>query len=223
MTNERVIQLQFALFFENKVKRPDKFIYNIDEAFEGVFDKMPTIVPIPEDAPPEIPRVTMQSSDGAYVCNISINRIDFVMNGTNSGDSISVTLEKFLKKVRIFAQVVFDSIRITRFGFVGRYFIGQKNPVNRIQSKYFKNDIGEVSEIGIRFNKRFKMNDITCNDNIEISQGSVIELNGPQEDGIMINRDMNNVPKGLLQLEDILSILKYRQDNFKLSGILELI
>ncbi|MFE3973273.1 MULTISPECIES: hypothetical protein [unclassified Peribacillus] len=223
MSKEKLIQLQFALFFEEMDNRPDKFINKIDEALDGVFDQMPTILPIPADAPPEIPSVTMQSSNGLYVCNIAKNRIDFVMNCINSGDSASVIFENFISKIRLFSNVVFGSKNIIRFGFIGRYFYKRNDPAKVIQSKYFKDDLGELEEINLRFNKRFESNDLSFNDVVEISKGSVSENNGPEQYGIVIQRDMNNIPVVSLQKEDMLSVIKSREDNFKLSGISELV
>lgn len=223
MTNDKLIQLQFALFFESIEKRPDKFISKIDDALEDLFDQMPTIVPLPDEAPPEIPRVTMQSSDGVYICNISKNRIDFVMNCIGSRNSISVILEDFINKIQPFAEGVFQSKNIIRFGFVGRYFLKESNPIKKIQLKYFKGNLGNLSELALKFNKRFEKNNLKLNDLVEISKGTVVENNMPEQEGIMINRDMNNIPTGLLRLEDMMSIIISKKDSFNLSGIQELI
>lgn len=222
MSNEKLIQLQFALFFANLDNRPDKFINKIDDALD-VFDQMPTIVQIPDDAPAEIPRVTMQSSNGLFICNISQNRIDLIMNCVQTGDSIAVSLDQFIKKVIIFSEVVFNTKNIVRFGFVGRYFIRHANPIKKIQTKYFKNDLGDLSDIGLKFNKLFIENNLNYNDLVEINQGSAIENNGPQQVGIMLVRDMNNVPVGQLRMEDMLHVINKYVDKFKLSGISELI
>lgn len=82
---------------------------------------MPTILPIPDDAPPEIPTVIMQSSDGKYGCNIARSRIDFVINYNNS-QSASVQLEEFMERIRPFAALIFGYKNIIRFGLVGKYF-----------------------------------------------------------------------------------------------------
>ncbi len=223
MSNVRAVQLQFALFFDRIEDRPDKFIYRVDDALGGIFDQMPTIIPVPPDAPPEIPTVNMQSSNGLYLCNIARNRIDLIVNCMISGDSVSVAVDKFINKIRPFAEVVFSQKTIVRFGFVGRYFFKTNDAANMIKNKYFKVDLGSPEELSIRFNRRFQNGDLTFNDVIEINKGGINENNIAQQNGIIIQRDLNNMPVGSLGIEDIELVIRKKMDDFKASGILELI
>lgn len=223
MAKEKLIQLQFALFYDTPENRPDKLINKIDEALDGIFDEMPTILPIPAEAPPEIPSVIMRSSNGIYGCNIAKTRIDFIVNYTNSGDSVSIQIEKFIKKIRPFSAAVFSHKTISRFGIVGKYFFKESSPTNKIQRKYLKKDLGDLEELTIRFNKRFESNSLTVNDVIDISKGSIQENGKSQQFGIVIQRDMNNIPVDILNIEDVISIVVDRSKSFSLSGISELV
>ena len=84
MLKLKLLQLQLALFFHDIENRPDRFISKISEVSGNIFDQMPTIIPVPVTAPPEIPVVILKSGDGTYTCNISKVRIDFVVNFQNS-------------------------------------------------------------------------------------------------------------------------------------------
>jgi hypothetical protein len=223
MSKERLMQLQFALFFDNVDNRPDKLISKIDEALDGVFDQIPTILPIPSDAPPEIPRVNMVSSNGVYLCNIAKNRIDFIVNYMNSGNSVTVNLENFIKMVHAFSETIFRYKNIVRFGFVGRYFINDNDPVNKIQSKYLKREIGDLHEISIRYNKRFERDGLVLNDVIEINQGNIVDNGIVSQVGISVQRDINNVPVDSLNFEKVMSIVSSCENKFKLSAIMELL
>ncbi|MEH7249172.1 hypothetical protein V7114_20645 [Neobacillus niacini] len=222
MSKEKILQLQLALFFETVENRPDKLMGKIDDALEGIFNNMPTILPIPADAPPEIPRVIMQSSNGLYQCNIANSRIDFTANFTNSGNSASIQLESFIEKVRTFAALIFGLKKIVRFGFVGQYFFKNNDPTKRIQSKYLKNDLGDLEELTIRFNKRFENKGTLLNDIIEINKGGFVENGNIQQKGVIIQRDMNNIPGEPLKIEDVISIIVSNENKFRLSGITEL-
>lgn len=223
MSKERLIQLQFALFFDSLENRPDKLIHKVDEALEGIFNEMPTIVPVPSEAPPEIPSVTMNSSNGVYVCNIARSRIDFIINAINTGDSISVSVDNFINKIQPFSEAIFSTKNIVRFGFVGRYIFKHTDPINKIQSKYLKQDLGELEEINLRYNKRFESNNMTFNDIVEISKGTITENNGSPQNGVVVMRDFNNIPVGSLRLVDMMSVIKLNENKFKLSGISELV
>lgn len=219
MSKEKLLQMQIALFFDEIENRPDKLMDKIDDALEGIFDQMPTILPIPPDAPPEVPNVIMNSSNGIYNCNIAKSRIDFSVNYASSSNSVSVDIESFIDKVRLFATVVFSYKNIVRFGLVGQYFFRNPDPLKKIQSKYLKTDLGELEELSIRYNKKFESHGIEVNDLIEVSKGAYMENGRTKQFGVFVQRDMNNVPVDSLKIEDVISLIISRQNNFKLSGI----
>lgn len=222
MSNINLIQLQYVLFFDGIENRPDKLINRIDDALDGLFDKMPTILPIADDVPSDLPSVIMQSSNGQFTCNISRTRIDIIMNTHPSGNSLSVNLQNFIDKVKIFTETVNRFRNFNRFGFIGRYFYKHSSPEKKIQSKYFKNDMGELNELNLRFNKRFTIEDKEFNDVVEISKGFVTE-NGRDISSIVIQRDMNNVPDShTISEAEVIAVIEANQNKFSLSGISEL-
>ncbi len=221
MLNLTLIQMQFALFFDEIENRPDKLANKVEDALESLFDQMPTILPVPPEAPLDVPSVIMQSSDGVYTCNIAKTRIDFIVN-SNGGHSISVGLDKFIDLINSFSEAVYSYKKVVRFGLIGRYFITDKDPVRKIKGKYFKGDLGELEELNIRFNKRFDGNNIVFNDIVEISKGNSNE-NGNITDGIFLQRDLNNVPVQIISMEEIFSIIDSHKDKFSQSGLSELI
>jgi hypothetical protein len=224
MSEISLVQLQFVLFFDSIENRPDKFINRVDDALDGIFDQMPTILPIPQDAPPEVPSVIMQSSNGVYTCNIARTRIDLIVNYGNSGQSVSVNVEDFIKQIRIFSNSVNKYKKFTRFGFVGRYFIKDNNPSKKVQNKYFKKDLGELEELNLRFNKRFESNQLTLNDVVEISKGTINEVGRTPQHGVFIQRDLNNVPvTSSVSTDEILTVITSHQNRFTVSGLSELI
>jgi len=219
MSKEKLLQMQIALFFDKIEDRPDKLMDKIDDALGGVFDQMPTILPIPPDAPPEVPSVIMNSSNGIYNCNIARSRIDFQINYANSHNSISINIEEFVEKARPFASLIFGFKNITRFGLVGQYFFRNSDPLKKIQKKYLKNDLGDLEELSIRYNKRFEHNGILMNNLVEVSKGAYMENGRAQQFGVFIQRDMNNIPVDSLKIEDVISLIVSYQNDFKLSGI----
>ncbi|PIC56263.1 hypothetical protein CSV80_15650 [Sporosarcina sp. P12(2017)] len=223
MTNEKLLQLQFALFFTTNENRPDKLITKVDNAFGELFDQMPNMINLPSDAPLELPRITMQSSDGIYACNIGINRIDFIGHYIDSGSSVTVNVQDFIKKVYLLSSEIFADREIIRFGLVGQYFIESASAVEKITTKYLNIDIENLEEINIRFNKNFINGGLTMNDVVEISKGSVTIANISQKDGILIQRDINNKPTKVLEFNEMKSIIESNESKLLLSGIRELI
>jgi hypothetical protein len=220
-----IISFQLALFFSELDKRPDRFIKKFDAALGDVFDEMPVILPIPEDAPPEIPSVILKSSDGTYTCNIARSRIDILLKTTSIKTEASEYLDRFFDFIKIYSAVVFGSKEVERFGFIGQYFFEDGEPVQKIQSKYFKTNLGKLEELNIRFNKRFSTGDLIMNDVVEISKAEVNnEGTTEKRSGVFIHRDLNNVTtEDLLDMDNVLSIIKANKNSFDAPGIVGLI
>lgn len=73
----QVVAYASALDFSDKLSIAQKLrdIKAVD------FGGEPTIFPLPEDAPPEIPRIILKSRDGKYALNLYLNRVDLVYQG----------------------------------------------------------------------------------------------------------------------------------------------
>ena len=53
----KLVNIQIALFFANKIERPDLFANRVNSRLNNLFDAMPQILNLPDDAPDEIPLV----------------------------------------------------------------------------------------------------------------------------------------------------------------------
>ena len=220
MKQLKLLQLQLALFFEDIEMRPDRFVSEISD---NIFDQMPIILPVPQDAPAEIPVVMLNSSDGKYSCNIARSRIDFVLNNMNSNNDILDDLIGFINSIRSYVAIIFGKKRIIRFGLIGQYFIESNNAVNTIETKYLKNTIGNLEELNIRYNKRFNSESMMFNDVVEIGKGSITNEN-ITKDGVVIQRDINNVPENKsIEIEEMFMAIKSKLNDFDAKGIMEIV
>jgi hypothetical protein len=79
---EFVIQnIQGVLFIENFAFRNKLGIASrINEAAGNLFDGDPTMLDLPLEAPPEIPRIQLKDSKSHYSLNFCLNRIDLFYN-----------------------------------------------------------------------------------------------------------------------------------------------
>lgn len=228
MEKLRLIQLQLALFFEDVENRPDKFVSRMSEVSDNIFNQMPTILPIPIEAPPEIPVVIMNSEDNLYTCNIAKSRIDFIANLSNYSDqSINDQLDNFLRIIRPYAAIVFGYKNIVRFGLVGQYFYKTDNSINEIKDKYINTnlkDLKDLEELSIRYNMRCNSNSLQLNNIVELGKGVFqqnINNNISNQDGMSILRDINNVSiDKALVIEDVFLVIKSKLPELKSSGII---
>lgn len=191
---EKIVKLQLALFFQNPISRPDNLMEGINSSMGNLFDAMPQILPIPAEAPAEIPRVQMRSEKGKYNCTIACSRVDFILNGDFRDETIWPDLTKdFLAKVKLFIGSIFEQSRIVRFGLIANFFIPDKSPAISITKKYLKVDLNLAEEINLRFNKRTSSYGYNLN-NITSVNTAVTETNGQVDKGIFIELDVNNIP-----------------------------
>lgn len=121
----KVRQIQFALFPKNLN------LLNIDKAkialdlktkTRGLFDADPFIISLPPEAPAVIPRITLQSKDNIFKCDIAISRIDFFLRGDENKEFMELKEDFLLKAKQIYSYFIDDlenyHLPISRIGFV---------------------------------------------------------------------------------------------------------
>lgn len=74
----------------------------INDNLSGLFDGDPVIVPLPEDAPSEIPRITLSSKDERYKLSIARSRLDFVFKYKEYEEKNPLFIDLFDKFLIIF-------------------------------------------------------------------------------------------------------------------------
>jgi len=102
-------------------------------------------------------------------------------------------LRDFNLKVAAFAKYVCSRQSIVRFGFIARYFYDDKDAVATLKRKYFGKALGKVTELSFRYNAQTEFLGRTINDLVEIGANQML-FNGKLFDGLLIQRDINNVP-----------------------------
>jgi hypothetical protein len=106
--NIKIISTQLVIFspgivIANKLKVATA----INDNLSCLFDSDPVMLPLPEDAPPEIPRIQMSSKDKRYSLSIASNRIDFIFQSKEEDERlfpIPGFFEKFLTIFQYFSE-----------------------------------------------------------------------------------------------------------------------
>lgn len=189
-----VRQLQLAFFLENtllvdKLDIARIFREEIGEPLSGE----PTILPIPNDAPPEIPRIILSSPDKIFICNISPLRVDFIINLNNS--QINPELAKkieddLLSYIKSFTKVILTHLKwkINRLAYIKNVELNIKGGViQNISSKLTEDISKNAAELQIHKMQRVKIHTITCNYWTRI----ISENPGEENEKIVILSDLN--------------------------------
>lgn len=187
-----LFEKQIAFFFkEVKTIDYEKFAYLIRENFseEGVnFISPSMILPIPIDAPAEIPRLQMSSYDQSVKINMSPLRVDLVFTET---ENAKVDEHKFLSLfIRLAELLLKNSLQYVRLGAVSRYILEDKNSAKRIMHQIFKFEDPDIFEANVRFVRKSLQEHFTLNDSYAFETGFKNTPSQTQE-VVLITRDIN--------------------------------
>lgn len=213
-----ILTYQTAVFFQNKQDNSDELWFELKKKFGEIIDKMPVIVPLPENVPEELPIVSFTSSNGIFTINISRTRADFIINLEGKAPLGEDYVCQISKK---FAQNVSELTKVKRTGIVGRFLIIDEHGVEALNRNYFNDKFNNAVELSIRVNNRdafegFSLNNIT---DIQTVQG---EKDGKSINGIIVLRDINNVDKHMvMSSEKIGKLVDHAFGCFKESSIKE--
>ncbi|MGN0352378.1 MAG: hypothetical protein ACI4ES_12060 [Roseburia sp.] len=145
--DKNVFAMHMALFFEDQTEVPVlKVALKLQEEFKILFPSEPEIVPIPIDAPKEIPRCTFRNDRNASM-TLALNRIDFdggFKVGNDWKNNITIILLNFLKICKQF------DIKVNRIGVIVQAS-GSDDVISELNSKVRIDGFGESEEKNISF------------------------------------------------------------------------
>lgn len=208
----KLVNLQIALFFPDKLMRPDLFANRINSRLNNLFGTMHQIVKVPDDAPNDIPVVQMHSSKNDIHFNVSQQRCDLIispelLSQTSLSSSVTDCQELFF----CYLKAVFEETsKIIRVGMIATAFEEQKEAATFVCEKYLNTPL-TCREASIRINRVENVEGMVLNNIINISDGNLInESLGINQNGFIIQRDINNAPQQdvFLTIKSIKSIWK---------------
>ncbi len=209
MENKAVtISTQLAIFIDSTIARPDLLFNSLNSEIGEVIDAMPQTLPLPADAPADIPRVIGTSSFGKFNLNISLNRIDFVENYTPT-EEIEKSVTEFKLKCNTLIATISQKYGIVRIGLVGNYYIPHKNPSQLIADLYLNENKKNLDEITIRINNRDTFKNIQINNVINLSQGQVTAQNY-NGNAVIVQLDYNSTDNNT-PLEEGLTLALFKE------------
>ena len=179
--DKNIFSMHMALFFEDGTDVPIlKVALKLQEEFKIVFPKEPEIVPLPSDAPKEIPRCTFKNDRNATL-SLSLNRIDFnggFKAGIDWKNQINIIFYNLLKICEKF------DIKVVRIGVVVQA-LGDDNIIDELNDRVSIEGFAESEEKNVSFVMKKQVLGILLNviglnktngySDYSINQGSFIE------------------------------------------------
>lgn len=190
--NMETTALQSAFFVTN-VNLSDKLdVANKVKKGLDILDGDPTVLPVPNDALLEIPRIILTSKNKVFSCNISPERIDFIINKSKATE-LNINLEEeILEKSEILSKLILKSLNwsIHRLAFISQFKykpeVGALSFMKNLLSEQF---VADSAELEIHRLKHIKVGNFKSNQWIRfLSQNS-----GTPNEFIHILSDINTL------------------------------
>jgi len=94
----KLLSIQFSIFTPTLVFLGSKVVGELFSKFTHVFDGEPIILPLPQDIPSDIPRITLQSRNQEYKAEIAVSRVNLYksfhnIDEENTKDFLDLCLE----------------------------------------------------------------------------------------------------------------------------------
>ena len=195
-----------------------KVANTINDKLSGFFDGDPIILPIPEDAPPEFPRIQMNSKDGRYSLVVAKGRLDFIFRKKEDESEVLFPVpgvfEKFLTIFQYFKEDI--HAQITRYAMVTNWIIElEKIPTAEfLLSKYVRSEtpITKPYELELHYLNKESIAELKVNNWTRIKSTRKIS---EQEQNwfINLNMDINTLSETAYELnkESLLRFFGTRQ------------
>lgn len=188
MENMNLFEIQFAWFFKPAPHLDyERLALSIRKETSRNFVSPAMILPLPPMAPPEIPRLQLQTPDNQVRVTIAVNRADFFLSSAN-GCLEDESVESFFKDVFTTSKIFLKQLSIERLGLVGRVFLNDQSPAATISSKLLKNELPNLYEASVKIVERDIIDGLPFNDSYQFEQGINLEN---QQQIIVITRDIN--------------------------------
>lgn len=187
-----------------------------------ILDGDPLIMPIPDDAPSEIPRIILRSKSEEYALNVAPQRIDFFFNNKEQKRGLYDDFTKeMLKKIKIIEEVVTQkfSANINRLGLIIDMSLQKDDAIKYILnyfSEAFKHK-EDLLEGQIHIFNREAVDSFDVNNWIRI----IAQKHDKKKSDILVSNDINTVIEDgkSYSSEEInkfySSMLKYVTENIK--------
>jgi len=219
-------QLQTALFTPGvNLTKPLDIAQGLISATEPLFDGQPIILPIPPDAPPEIPRIIVKNSNGSYACNVSQNRVDFIFTEKGIFRPIRGESDQFLNYLLSIVDFLKSDLKISinRIGIITMLLLPLRESSSRfIAQKFLKEQLfSDTYEIQFGILKRSQLTgyDVNC----WFRLNTLRNVNDPSNDRMMlVTYDINTQPEVSYDLnKDQVGIffnftIKYTEEDLKI-------
>jgi len=168
-----------------------------------LFDGDPTVLPIPEDAPKEIPRITLQNNNKSLKLEVSPSRVNFFRTKISPDDDINI--ENFAELSSQFLNSYLGSVdaKCGRLAAVVRRFSLVENPgrviaVHFCRKEFLEAPFDKPENFEIHAHKAYLLKGFDrVNSWVRIRSGIAQFAGQVPKSAIIVEQDINTLSKGI--------------------------
>jgi len=165
-----LVRLQTALFLASlDITQKLDLATTIRDASHGLLIADPLLLPIPADAPSELPRLQIKSSDRYWMYQVSGNRFDFVFELPPNKRGTAEFAEIIEKQAQM-GSAIWEAIQPkfnasgNRIGIMSQFVSSPENPVQLLRSRFMSSsDAPEPHELQLHVLHKMASGAITVN------------------------------------------------------------
>lgn len=198
-----ILSLQLSIFTPGLQFSANKVLGNLMSKFADTFDGDTTVLPLPTDAPSEIPRLILLSSDKKTKLEIAVNRAN-LFRYRKEGDTV-MDEKKFLEIcLDVFKEYInCTSAKVGRLAFVIVKFLENSNPGLTLARHFCKDELmvepfNRPERFEIHSHKKYEFSDFKVNSWIRCKSGILRKDNVPV---ILVEQDTNTLSEEIEQNE----------------------
>lgn len=192
-------QIQASVFTPGFIFSTSEIFKKLMELGPDLFDGDPFVLPLPEDAPHEIPRITLENKDKSYKLEVAPARVNFFRNKTREEDKIIP--DEFVKVAATILTGLLDNIgaRCDRIAAVINRFAYKDNPSKEIavhfcKDNFMKGPFDRPSEFELHSLRKYGFpGSFKVNSWVRIKSGQMKSKNGLSRSVVIAHQDINTL------------------------------
>jgi hypothetical protein len=194
---EKLASIQASVFILDENYNSAKYLKKIYQNFSDTFDGEPTVFPLPEGAPPEIPRIIVTTKDNGKKLEISPIKITYFQNITSEDDIVD--FECFMTATNFIKEIVnSNGVKCNRLAGVVSRYVRNEEAGRMIASHFCKESFMEgpfnrPNEFHIYSHKSYNFLDqYDVNSWVRVRNG-LVTMNNKKDKSIIVEQDINTL------------------------------
>lgn len=182
-----------------------KLLRSLPEEWFELFDGEPTVLPIPNDAPREVPRLLLASADEAWRCEVSSERVNVFWRRT-SRDATEPTADEFFNRASGFLEAYkgIDDPRAGRLAGLVHRIVEHGSPAEFLVDRFCKPEVSDgllrdLDSFELHAHKRFNLSDSFRVNSWVRSKTGFANEDGKSYPIVLLEQDLNTLNEELAE------------------------